>query len=80
MRVLLLIVASLFATPAVMAQNEPEYRIEVGAGLGGVAYSGDFSGGQIASVNSRSIFTMLQERFCASYCVCPAFAARTPSE
>ena len=45
MRVLLLIVASLFTTPAVMAQNEPEYRIEVGAGLGGVAYSGDFSGG-----------------------------------
>ena len=45
MRVLLLIVASLFATPAVMAQDEPEYRLEVGAGLGGVAYSGDFSSG-----------------------------------
>ena len=42
---LLLIVASLFATPAVMAQDEPEYRLEVGAGLGGVAYSGDFSNG-----------------------------------
>ena len=45
MRILLLIVASLFATSTVMAQEEPEYRLEVGAGLGGVAYSGDFSGG-----------------------------------
>ena len=38
MKILLLIVASLFATPAVMAQDEPEYRLEVGAGLGGVTY------------------------------------------
>ena len=45
MRVLLLIVATLFVTPVVMAQDKPEYRLEVGAGLGGVAYSGDFSGG-----------------------------------
>ena len=45
MRVLLLIVATLFVTPTVMAQDKPEYRLEVGAGLGGVAYSGDFSGG-----------------------------------
>ena len=45
MRELLLIVASLFVTPAVVAQEEPEYRLEVGAGLGGVSYSGDFSGG-----------------------------------
>ena len=51
MRILLLIVASLFATPSVMAQEEPEYRFEVGAGLGGVAYSGDFSGGFIKGIH-----------------------------
>ena len=58
MRILLLIVASLFATPSVMAQEEPEYRLEVGAGLGGVAYSGDFSGGFFLndSVLSRAQF------------------------
>lgn len=37
---------AVFLLPAlhVMAQDEPEYRIEVGAGAGLIAYTGDFNG------------------------------------
>lgn len=40
----LLLTAFLLPTPYVMAQDEPEYRIEVGAGAGLIAYTGDFNG------------------------------------
>ena len=40
----LLLTAFLLSAPHVMAQDEPEYRIEVGAGAGLIAYTGDFNG------------------------------------
>ena len=40
----LLLTVFLLPTPYVMAQDEPEYRIEVGAGAGLIAYTGDFNG------------------------------------
>ena len=40
----LLLTAFLLPAPHVMAQDEPEYRIEVGAGAGLIAYTGDFNG------------------------------------
>ena len=45
MKQLLLTLTLLSALLSANAQDEPEYRLEVGAGLGGVSYSGDFSGG-----------------------------------
>ena len=44
MRVLLLFVAFQFAVLTACSQEEPEYRIELGAGVGAVAYYGDFNG------------------------------------
>lgn len=40
----LLLAAFLLPALHVMAQDEPEYRIEVGAGAGLIAYTGDFNG------------------------------------
>ena len=40
----LLLTAFLLPAPHAMAQDEPEYRIEVGAGAGLIAYTGDFNG------------------------------------
>ena len=45
MKQLLRTLTLLSALLSANAQDEPEYRLEVGAGLGGVSYSGDFSGG-----------------------------------
>lgn len=45
MRRLLFTLVLLSTLLSAHAQEEPEYRLEVGAGLGGVSYSGDFSGG-----------------------------------
>ena len=42
-KVLLLIL--LLAAVSAQAQTEPEYRLEVGGGLGAVTYLGDFNGG-----------------------------------
>ena len=44
MRILLLIVAIQLSILSISAQEEPEYRLELGAGAGTVAYYGDFNG------------------------------------
>jgi len=42
-RLLLMVAAVLTAAMPVMAQDDPEYRMEVGAGVGMVSYEGDFN-------------------------------------
>lgn len=42
--VLMVLLAFIVAPSAVMAQEEPEYRMEIGGGAGLVAYEGDFNG------------------------------------
>ena len=39
------------------AQTEPEYRLEVGAGVGMVTYEGDFNGNVFS--NMQPMFTLL---------------------
>jgi hypothetical protein len=44
MKKLLFIIFLLASTSAIKAQDDPEYLMEVGAGLGMVSYEGDFNG------------------------------------
>ena len=44
MRAVLLSVFSLLVTFAANAQDEYEYKMEIGAGVGMVSYEGDFNG------------------------------------
>ena len=39
-----LVIAFLLAVLSVKAQDDPEYRMEIGAGVGLVTYEGDFNG------------------------------------
>ena len=41
----LITTAILFSCSGIMAQDDPEYRMEFGAGLGLTTYEGDFNGG-----------------------------------
>ena len=43
-RVLLVLITSHFSLITVSAQDEPEYKLEIGAGAGTVTYLGDFNG------------------------------------
>ncbi len=44
MRISLLLLCILLSLATAKAQDEPEYRMEIGAGVGLVAYEGDFNG------------------------------------
>lgn len=40
----LLLLIGLLAAQKVQAQDDPQYRLEIGAGVGTMAYEGDFNG------------------------------------
>ena len=51
--VLLFLHCSLYISPA-WAQDDPEYRMEVGAGLGLMAYEGDFNGNLLKGMQPKA--------------------------
>ena len=54
MRKILFMILIMMATAARMsAQDDPQYRMEVGAGVGLVTYEGDFNGNIFARVRDR---------------------------
>lgn len=50
MRKLAILLSCLFAVLVVQAQDEPEYRMEIGAAAGAMTYQGDFSGSLVKNV------------------------------
>ena len=40
----LLLLISLLSVQKAQAQDDPQYRLEIGAGIGTIAYEGDFNG------------------------------------
>ena len=57
MRKGLAIILLLALTTSVSAQTQPEYRVEVGAGIGMVTYLGDFNGNILK--NPMPMFSLL---------------------
>ena len=57
LRKTLLSILLLAATASLSAQEEPEYRAEIGGGIGLVAYEGDFNGSLLK--NMQPMFTLL---------------------
>jgi len=57
MRKGLVIILLLALTTSVSAQTQPEYRVEIGAGVGMVTYLGDFNGNLLK--NPMPMFSLL---------------------
>ena len=57
MRKLLAVVLILAAAAAAKAQDEPEYRLELGGGAGLIAYTGDFNGNLLKGMQPWAALT-----------------------
>ena len=58
----LITTAILFSCSGVMAQDDPEYRMEFGAGLGLTTYEGDFNGGILSGENTSPSGSVILRR------------------
>ena len=58
----LITTAILFSCSGIMAQDDPEYRMEFGAGLGLTTYEGDFNGAILSGENTSPSGSMMLRR------------------